>query len=86
MKTLVLSFAVLLLMVSCGEEKEDAICDCIASTEKLNEKASGILKNGVTAQSEAELRVLKAEKKKKCVKFELMGGPEMKKRMETCKQ
>jgi len=73
-------------VASCGEEKKDTICACIASGNVLNKKANAILAKGASEQDRAELKALKADKKKKCKAFEKMGGPEMRQRMESCKE
>lgn len=74
----------LLTFSACSEP--DTICACIESGNKLNKKASAILKNGSTKKDEQELHALKADKQKKCAEFEHMPGPEMKKRMESCEE
>lgn len=74
---------VLISVFSCTEE--DKICDCIRAGEKVNSLTEKVLKSGNINKALAiKIGKLKKHQKKVCAPFEMMGGPEMQKRMETC--
>ncbi len=76
------SFLTLSILTSCGGR--DSICDCIDASNKLNEKSAKVLAKDATSEDEKTLKALRAEKKKKCVDFEKMSGPELIERKESC--
>lgn len=73
----------ILLLFSCSS-KDQKMCDCLASGDKLNKFSSSLLQKEITEKDAKELKKLKAEQTKKCVDFQTMSGEEMLKRKEGC--
>lgn len=71
-----------LLFVACSE---DSICECIRVSDDLLVKYDSLDGKTPTEEDQKEVKALIAKKKEKCKEFELMSGPEMMKRKESCK-
>lgn len=78
----VLGISLLLLAGACSSP--DKICDCVAASKKLEERSQAFFENNENGNVE-ELKKLREQKDAVCKDFEHMSGPEMKKRMESCK-
>lgn len=73
---------ILLTVAACSSP--DKICDCVKASKDLEEKSQSFFENSETGNIE-ELKKLRERKDAVCREFENMSGPEMKKRMESCK-
>lgn len=77
--------SLLFIFTACSEE--DSICDCIRAGKKVEELTAKVLQSGQINRAMAKkIEKLKMHQEKVCEPFKTMGGPEMKKRMETCEE
>lgn len=76
--------AILVIAASCS--REDALCECIRTSETLSKKTTEVLnKSNIELSDKTELDTLRAHREEKCKDFSMMSGDQLRKKKETCK-
>jgi hypothetical protein len=73
----------LLFLFSC-KSKDEKMCACLESGEKLNDFSSSILVKEISESDLKEMEKLKNDKKLKCKDYQTMSGEEMLKKKASC--
>lgn len=86
MKKHIFFAAVSVILVGCSQ-KDEAFCECLKANDKLNAETERIMQyDEVLVQDDSELKALRKAKDEVCEPYETMGGEELKKLQEACKQ
>ena len=80
-----IAFVSLVLILASCSSNDTAICDCLASGEKLEKFSASMLTREATIADLSKMKKLKSDQMKKCKEFQTMDGAKMLELKESCK-
>lgn len=80
-----ITFVSLVLILASCSSNDTAICDCLASGEKLEKFSASMLTREATVADLSKMKKLKSDQMKKCKEFQTMDGVKMLELKESCK-
>lgn len=71
-------FPLLFVLAACGSGEKTPFCKCMDASAEFNAYSSKIIdKSEIDTDAAAKMKELKANQKKLCKNYEMMGGAEM---------
>jgi hypothetical protein len=83
-QVVILSFS--LIVLSACSSKDTQFCNCLNTSEQLNELSNDLLRNTITEAKARQLKGLQQLKKEQCLEYIHMDGQEMLERKKACKE
>ena len=75
-----------LLLVGCSSNKDQAFCDCLDATEKLNNFSEPFMTKHPTEEEQTKLKDLQKKKDEACSEYETLDGETARQKKEACEE
>lgn len=79
-----LIFGAIVLLNSCGSNKDEQFCKCLNASDELNAHSVELFEGEVSKERAEKQQSLIKAKKEACKNYETMTGPEMMERKKEC--